>query len=103
MQIALRMERVLSLPRYVSLIIVLVIVLLGIGGVFSLLRANASSQSPSSSLPSGVQCVLAPVIEAPPSPSGASQSSHTSLKAICPSGYVPQPTGHAAPKGMPRP
>jgi hypothetical protein len=102
MQTSTRIERFLSLPRYVLLVIALVVVLIVGGSVFYLTRSNSGAQSTPSSLPHGVVCVPASVIKAPPPPPGT-QASHTAQKAICPAGYVPQPVGHAAPKGMPKP
>jgi hypothetical protein len=92
-------RRVLSLPGYVLLVIILALVLM-IGGMFYLL-SSSGNEPVSSSRPSGVRCVPAPIVQAPISPPHAQPG--TPLKPLCPAGYVPQPDGHVAPKGIPRP
>ena len=100
MQPSIKVERrILSLPGYVFLVIAFALVLM-IGGVFYLLSSSGNAPA-SSSLPSGVRCVPAPVVQPPAQPPHAQPD--TSPKPICPPGYVPQPDGHVAPKGMPRP
>ncbi len=54
------------------------------------------------------RCVKAPQIQPPPSPpaivqAGSSKQQNRSQPIICPPGYIAQPVGVSAPKGIPRP